>query len=109
MATKGDQSTVTSEASLMRWRLYVGVVVLCVSFTCRLPADEKYSIARQATMIVVAQFHDAWSYPWFDGWHVRGILTVSRVVRGDARPTDNLSLRFVCSCCPMWPRPAVAT
>jgi hypothetical protein len=66
---------------------------------------EKYWIARQATSIVVAQLHGVWSFPWFDGWHVRGKLTVSRVVRGRAYPGENLNLRFVCSCCPRWPWP----
>jgi len=68
-------------------------------------AVEKSSIAWNSQLVIQGQLTDGWSFPWFDGWHFRGKLKVSRVLWGAAKPDEKLAYRFICGGCPMWPRP----
>ena len=74
---------------------------------CALTAVEKYWIARNAKTIVVGRLQDVWSFPWFDGWHFRGTISVNELLVGNARSGERLRFRFVCACCPLWPRPDI--
>src|SRR5215831_14822673 len=70
-------------------------------------ATEKYEIAKNADLVVVGQLRKTLSFPWFDGWRFSGSIHVDEVLSGTALPGQELSYRFVCSCCPIWPKPAV--
>src|SRR5437899_3004616 len=68
-------------------------------------AAEKSAVAQTADLVIVARLTGVWSFPWFDGWHVRGTLNVTRVLWGSELSGDRLQYRFVCSGCPFWPHP----
>jgi hypothetical protein len=40
----------------------------------------KYSVARGAKLIVVGKFLHGWTVPWFDGWHVTGMIDVEEAL-----------------------------
>ena len=70
-------------------------------------AVEKYSIAREATLIVVGTLHPRPVFPWFDGWNLGGTIDVDEVLFGP-RPQGPISYLFVCPyrSCRNWPPPA---
>jgi hypothetical protein len=68
-------------------------------------AQEESSIAKFSQLVIQGQLTDGWLFPWFDGWHFRGKLKVSRTLWGVAKPGEKLDYGFICSGCPMWPRP----
>jgi hypothetical protein len=72
-------------------------------------ATEKYWIAHEAQLIVVGRFHEQWTYPWFDGWHVTGILAVDEVLYGSTAP-HRINYRLVCrwAMCRTSPTPRIA-
>ncbi len=90
------------------WKVIIAIVVL----TCTIPpaiATEKYWIAHEAQVIIVGRFHEQWTYPWFDGWHVAGTLDVDKVLFG-ASVSKRINYRLVCrwARCRTWPPPRIA-
>src|SRR5947199_8177559 len=81
------------------------LLVLLIAMS--LLAAEKYEIAKNADLVVVGYLRKPWSFPWFDGWHFLGSIHVDEVLSGTTSPGQELSYRFVCSCCPIWPKPAL--
>jgi len=69
---------------------------------------ERSAIVRSASTIVVGTMRDVRMLPWFDGWHISGSIVVETALMGSIAARDKLSFRFVCSCCPLWPRPDTA-
>ena len=68
---------------------------------------EKHGIAHQAQAIVVGTFSAGPAFPWFDGWHVGGSITVDEVLLEEPPPRQ-VTFRFVCEWergCPWWPSP----
>ena len=43
-----------------------------------------------ADVVVVGTLHDVWWYPWIDGWHERGTISVSEVLFGNVNRKDEL-------------------
>ena len=89
----------------MRLNLIAALFLVLFAAVTRGFAVEKSSIARVSQLAIQGQLTDGWSFPWFDGWHFRGKLKVSRTLWGVATPSETLDYRFVCRGCPMWPRP----
>lgn len=82
--------------------------ILCTALALQcVHGAEKGQIARIADAVVVGQLKAAWSFPWFDGWHVRGVLRIDKTLWGTAKQGDTVSFRFVCRDCPFWPRPNI--
>lgn len=59
-----------------------------------LRATEKNWIAHEAQAIVVGTLAPNPSYPWFDGWHLSGVITVDEVLYGTHIPR-RIELRFI--------------
>jgi hypothetical protein len=57
-------------------------------------ATEKYWIAHQAELIVIGTFHRGILYPWYDGWHQTGTISVNEVLYGH-RTADRVNFHFV--------------
>ncbi|HWY22321.1 MAG TPA: hypothetical protein VNX26_13935 [Candidatus Acidoferrum sp.] len=89
----------------MRLNLIAAPFVVLFAVAATGFAVEKSSIAKISQLAIQGQLTDGWSFPWFDGWHFRGQLKVSRTLWGPAKPGEKLDYRFICSGCPMWPRP----
>jgi hypothetical protein len=66
---------------------------------------EKGFAARNADVVVQGQMIDGWSFPWFDGWHFRGTLRVSRTLWGPVKAGEKLDYRFVTNIGGIWHRP----
>lgn len=72
-----------------------------------LKAVEKHWIAHEAQTILVGTLTPNQTIPWFDGWHMNGVITVDDILFGDRLPT-RINLRFVCKwegLCQRWPPP----
>jgi len=71
-----------------------------------LNAMEKYWVAHEATLIVVGTLHPAFTFPWFDGWHVTGTIVVDEVLYGN-KPGREIKFRYLCNWpqCRSWPPP----
>jgi hypothetical protein len=71
-----------------------------------LRATEKHWIAHEAQAIVVGTFEPNPTFPWFDGWHVSGVITVDEVLYGNHLPRE-IIFRFACrwNLCQWWPPP----
>lgn len=67
-------------------------------------AAERYQIAREADLVVTGKLSGARWWPWFGGWRLTGELVVNETLWGQPPNARNLPYRFVCSCCPFWPR-----
>ena len=86
-------------------RLRLASAVLCIALTLHCAHGvEKWVIAGFAEVVVVGQLKAVWSFPWFDGWHVRGVLRIDRTLWGTAKQGDTVSFRFICRDLPLWPR-----
>jgi hypothetical protein len=81
--------------------------ILVLLIALGLFATEKYEIAKTADLVVTGQIRKTWSFPWFDGWHFFGSIYVDKVLFGPSSPGEELAYHFTCSCCPIWPRPAL--
>jgi hypothetical protein len=89
----------------LRLNLIAALFVVLFAVAATGLAVEKSSIAKISQLVIQGQLIDGWSFPWFDGWHFRGKLKVSRTLWGLAKPGEKLDYRFICSGCSMWPRP----
>jgi hypothetical protein len=84
---------------LMAVQLLAGVPVL--------RATEKHWLAHQAQFIVVGTFNPKPTLPWFDGWHMGGVIDVDEVLYGQVS-TGRINFRLFCawkSMCVWWPPP----
>ena len=52
--------------------------------------DLTAGLVESADAVVVGTLHGVWSYPWIDGWHERGTITVSETLFGDVKRGDEL-------------------
>lgn len=96
--------------SLVRGTLKLAVAALALSFAATSTgATEKYWLASQADLIVVATYSQKWVYPWFDGWHVSGSLDVHEILHGSTVP-HQIRYQFRCGWaeCRKWPPPRIA-
>lgn len=88
----------------------LAITVLVVSCAAT-PAEatERYWQAREAQLIVVGCFSQDLTYPWFDGWHVSGTVTVDQLLFGSVAQR-NIQYRFTCGwrVCKTWPPPRIA-
>lgn len=66
-------------ASVQRCAALLLVFVMAAPFVL---ATEKSAVAQTADLVIVARLTGVWSFPWFDGWHIRGTLKVTRVLWG---------------------------
>ena|SRR5215472_14041603 len=85
------------------------VLIFAVAIPLCLRATEKHWIAHEAQAIVVGTLHPSPTFPWFDGWHVTGVIEVDEVLYGD-HSIHRMNFRLVCpweSCArwPWWPPP----
>jgi hypothetical protein len=91
-----------------RLRRVVRILVVSgsLSGSSFLLAAEKHWIAHEAQAIVVGTFEPNPTFPWFDGWHVSGVITVDEVLYGNHLPRE-IIFRFVCrwNLCQWWPPP----
>ena len=46
---------------------------------------------------MVGTFRRGWTFPWFDGWHVTGMIDVEEALYGRP-PAKRIAYRFVCNC-----------
>jgi hypothetical protein len=86
------------------------VAVLLLTCSAGIAAGtEKYWIAHEAKLVIIGQFHERWTYPWADGWHVEGTLDVDEVLFGAAVP-KRIEYRLICrwNVCRTWPPPPIA-
>jgi hypothetical protein len=70
-------------------------------------ATEKHWIAHEAQAIVVGRFSPWPTFPWFDGWHLYGVVRVGEVLYGGRLPSE-IKFRFICrwdALCQRWPPP----
>src|SRR5262249_151792 len=73
-----------------------------------LTATEKHWIAHEAQLIVESTYKPRPTFPWFDGWHISGAITVDAVLYGKLEPRQ-IKFRFLCPWegrCTWWPPPA---
>ena len=91
--------------STWRHNLFGAVFLAFLAIAAAGFAVEKSAVAESSQLVIQGRLTDGWSFPWFDGWHFRGKLTVSRTLWGAARPGERLDYRFACTGCPLWPRP----
>ncbi|QOY86907.1 hypothetical protein [Paludibaculum fermentans] len=89
------------------WKVTVAALALsCIAAPAG--ATEKYWIASQAQLIVVATYSQGWTYPWLDGWHVSGSLKVDEILYGS---TVERQIRYQFTCgwavCQTWPPPRI--
>ena len=85
-------------------RVFLGLLVLCV-WAPQALGTEKYSIAANASAVVVGELSDVKKWPSLRGWRVTGkIRIISELYAKDSLPRT-LSFNFICSCCPLWPPP----
>lgn len=106
MGTAGNQSRAPRSGILQVARVLV-VMVACVP---TLKAIEKYAISKDAQIVLTGELKRVMGFPWFGGWRFYGELEVREVLwRETPLGKQPLSYRFVCSCCPYWPRPDIAS
>ena len=89
--------------------LTVRILVVCevLAGPLVLRATEKHWIAHQAQAIVVGTFDPYPAFPWFDGWHVNGVITVDEILYGGTLPRQ-INFRYACkwkNLCEWWPPP----
>jgi hypothetical protein len=73
-----------------------------------LGAVEKRGVAHEAEAIVVGTFSSFPTWPWFDGWHITGVITVQDGLYERDIPR---TLHFHLTCkwsahCEWWPAPS---
>jgi hypothetical protein len=102
--------TFRAEQRNPRKKLLFAAYILTVTFLIAGPAraEEKYWIARQASLIVVGTLHPQLTFPWLDGWHYVGTIDVDEVLFG-SRPPAKLTCPFVCpyGYCQTWWAPGL--
>src|SRR5260370_34587427 len=69
-------------------------------------AEEKYSKAQEASLIVVGTLRPNPTFPWFDGWHLTGTIDIAEGLFSP-RTARQIVYRFVCeyAACRNWPPP----
>lgn len=88
---------------MARWLLILAVAALVPSSR----AIEKHAIAHNAEAVVVGTLTTWPTFPWIDGWHIRGVIQVHETLYGSRLPSQ-VEYRFVCrwdSLCQRWPPP----
>lgn len=91
-----------------RMRNLIACVLLFMP--ANLPAMPKFWFADEAELIVVGTLGPGLRYPWWDGWHLPGVLSVDEVLYGKS-PGPQLKLELVFSWqanVEWWPLPAFA-
>lgn len=64
-------------------------------------------MAHKAQTIVVGTFRPSPIWPWFDGWHMNGVITVHEVLFGGRIPAQ-IKFQYLCRWdqhCRRWPPP----
>jgi hypothetical protein len=82
-------------------------ILLGVLAALQVNAVEKHWIAHEAQSIVVGTFSPWPTFPWFDGWHMNGVIRVDEILYGNPVPRE-IQFRFVCrwdDLCQRWPPP----
>ena len=74
--------------------------------TLPVKGTEKHAIAHAAQVVVVGTFPPGVTFPWFDGWHISGKITVHEVIYG-GQVARQITIRFPCkwNYCQIWPPP----
>lgn len=84
------------------------ILVACLGLASQcLYAPEKHVIAHEAEYIIVGTLDPDPVFPWLDGWHMNGVITVHEILYGDRLPEK---IRFRCVLewrylKPWWPPP----
>jgi hypothetical protein len=91
----------------MRITIFLLIGVLSIGLAT-VAAEERYSIARNADLVVVGHLRDVTATKHRDGWHFRARVVVTEVLFGRATRGQILAYRFACTCCPATPRPPLA-
>lgn len=60
------------------------------------PADPRYLAEDvfRADLVVVGTFSVGWSYPWFDGWHYSGALSIEKVLAGERTAVQPIEFKW---------------
>lgn len=66
---------------------------------------EKYAIAADAKLVLVAELRNVRKIPTTDGWRIEGRVVIREALDGAAPRGQKLEYRFLCSCCPRSPSP----
>jgi len=66
---------------------------------------EKYSIASDASAVIVGELSNVKRWPSLRGWRLTGTITVNSEIYVKNSLPRTLAFNFVCSCCPLWPPP----
>lgn len=87
----------------------VWILLVCGSLTAPsgLMAIEKHWHAHTAETIIVGTLRPRPVWPWLDGWHMNGVITVQAVLYGGRLP-PLLKFQLVCRWdwhCQRWPPP----
>lgn len=78
----------------------IWLLAVIVTSSTSVNAVEKHWFAHEAKWIAIGTFHKSSEFPWFNGWHVTGTITIEEVLWGVNLP-QKISATLSCDC-PWW-------
>jgi hypothetical protein len=86
---------------LARWRGAGALAIILLAAASAVCAEERYSSANSAEIVVTGKMKSLHVMPWFDGWHVWGTLEIEEVLAGNPH---GKSLEYRFRACPIFSR-----